>query len=65
MKNKVYKELKRLYPNATGFGFYKTQYGTFYFAENNNSIEDITDTFKGVCLAFSCDNLFDEFNKNC
>lgn len=65
MKNKVYKELKRLYPNATGFSFYKTQYGTFYFAENNGNREDITDTFKSICLSVACDDLFDEFNRNC
>lgn len=60
MKQLVYKELKRLYPNAIGFSFYKTQYGTFYFAENTNGREDITDVLKGICRQIALAKLIKE-----
>ena len=60
MKNKVYKELKRLYPNAIGFSFCKTQYGTFYFAENTNGRENITDVLKEICRQIALAKLIKE-----
>lgn len=63
MKKSVYKELKRLYPNATGFAYCKTQYGTFYFAKNKDGRENITDTFKSICFSVACNHLIDELNR--
>lgn len=66
MKEKVYKELKRLYPNAISFGYYKTNHGTIYFVDNGEGKkEDITDIYKELCLDVACDILLDIFNKSC
>lgn len=66
MKEKVYKELKRLYPNAISFGYYKTGYRTIYFVvDQDGNKEDITDIYKEVCLDVACGILFDIFNKTC
>ena len=60
MKQLVYKELKRLYPNAIGFSFCTTQYGNFYFAENVNGREDITEVLKEICRQIALAKLIKE-----
>lgn len=59
MKNKLFKALERLYPNATSFTVYFTAYNneSYCVAETKDGEVDITDAFRSVWTYICCSAL--------
>ena len=59
IKELLFKELKRLYPNATSFTFYFTAYNnkSYCVAETKDGEVDITDVYRSVWTYICCNAL--------